>query len=130
MTYWRFDSFPELQHLSHDDRKRLLREHVGAFTRATLVLRALLLGIASGMLMTIIAASIGLQLRSLGVILALSSVAGTVPAYAHYVHRVRGHLRAYLEEAAKKERLPMCLHCGYDLTGNTSGLCPECGERI
>lgn len=23
-----------------------------------------------------------------------------------------------------------CTHCGYDLTGNTSGTCPECGERI
>ncbi len=23
-----------------------------------------------------------------------------------------------------------CEHCGYDLTGNTSGVCPECGERI
>jgi hypothetical protein len=21
-----------------------------------------------------------------------------------------------------------CLRCGYDLTGNTSGRCPECGE--
>jgi len=23
-----------------------------------------------------------------------------------------------------------CQHCGYDLTGNVSGICPECGERI
>ena len=23
-----------------------------------------------------------------------------------------------------------CLHCGYDLTGNVSGVCPECGELI
>jgi hypothetical protein len=23
-----------------------------------------------------------------------------------------------------------CLRCGYDLTGNTSGLCPECGTRV
>ena len=23
---------------------------------------------------------------------------------------------------------PICLKCGYDLTGNTSGICPECGE--
>ena len=23
-----------------------------------------------------------------------------------------------------------CPSCGYDLTGNTSGVCPECGERI
>jgi hypothetical protein len=22
-----------------------------------------------------------------------------------------------------------CQHCGYNLTGNTSGACPECGER-
>jgi hypothetical protein len=23
-----------------------------------------------------------------------------------------------------------CRNCGYDLTGNVSGVCPECGERI
>ena len=23
-----------------------------------------------------------------------------------------------------------CRKCGYDLTGNVSGVCPECGERI
>ena len=23
-----------------------------------------------------------------------------------------------------------CGKCGYSLTGNTSGVCPECGERI
>ena len=23
-----------------------------------------------------------------------------------------------------------CQHCGYDLTGNVSGVCPECGEKI
>jgi hypothetical protein len=25
---------------------------------------------------------------------------------------------------------PMCAKCGYNLTGNVSGICPECGERI
>jgi hypothetical protein len=24
----------------------------------------------------------------------------------------------------------LCLKCGYNLTGNVSGVCPECGERI
>ena len=24
----------------------------------------------------------------------------------------------------------LCLKCGYDLTGNTSGVCPECGTKI
>ena len=23
-----------------------------------------------------------------------------------------------------------CLHCGYSLTGNVGGICPECGEKI
>jgi hypothetical protein len=23
-----------------------------------------------------------------------------------------------------------CIRCGYDLTGNTSGICPECGTRV
>jgi len=23
----------------------------------------------------------------------------------------------------------LCLRCGYDLTGNTSGVCPECGDK-
>lgn len=31
---------------------------------------------------------------------------------------------------APPENRPMCLHCGYDLRGNTSGKCPECGTPI
>ena len=23
-----------------------------------------------------------------------------------------------------------CIQCGYDLTGNVSGVCPECGEKV
>ncbi len=25
---------------------------------------------------------------------------------------------------------PVCGSCGYDLTGNVSGICPECGEAV
>src|SRR5262249_21001227 len=35
--------------------------------------------------------------------------------------RLRRSLRA---------RRGRCTHCGYDLTGNTTGLCPECGPTI
>jgi hypothetical protein len=24
----------------------------------------------------------------------------------------------------------LCSHCGYDLTGNASGICPECGTAV
>ena len=35
--------------------------------------------------------------------------------------------RVYLAEMAKENR---CRSCGYDLTGNESGVCPECGVRV
>ena len=30
----------------------------------------------------------------------------------------------------KRERPSNCSRCGYDLTGNVSGVCPECGTKI
>jgi len=30
----------------------------------------------------------------------------------------------------RRQRLGRCVHCDYDLTGNVSGVCPECGEKI
>lgn len=32
--------------------------------------------------------------------------------------------------AFRRQRLGRCVHCDYDLTGNVSGVCPECGEKI
>ena len=40
--------------------------------------------------------------------------------------RITGNLRRLLTERGS----PTCLICGYDLTGNTSGVCPECGRRF
>jgi hypothetical protein len=30
----------------------------------------------------------------------------------------------------RRRRPGLCLYCGYDLTGNTSGRCPECGSPV
>lgn len=38
-----------------------------------------------------------------------------------------GYCEAELKERA---RCRQCLHCGYRLRGNTSGVCPECGNEI
>jgi len=38
---------------------------------------------------------------------------------------VRGPMRRW-----RRRRKGCCLSCGYDLTGNESGVCPECGEAI
>ncbi len=38
---------------------------------------------------------------------------------------VRGPLRRW-----RRRRKGQCVTCGYNLTGNTSGRCPECGEAV
>lgn len=30
----------------------------------------------------------------------------------------------------ERKRRGFCVHCDYDLTGNETGVCPECGEKI
>jgi len=32
--------------------------------------------------------------------------------------------------AAHRRANSLCLKCGYDLTGNVSGTCPECGGKV
>ena len=41
------------------------------------------------------------------------------------VHFVRGPLRRW-----RRRKAGQCVGCGYDLTGNVSGVCPECGGQI
>lgn len=39
-------------------------------------------------------------------------------------------LHAWRDERRRKRRASgLCLRCGYNLAGNVSGVCPECGER-
>ena len=38
---------------------------------------------------------------------------------------IRGPYRRY-----RRRKKGLCLKCGYNLAGNISGICPECGERI
>ena len=37
---------------------------------------------------------------------------------------------ALIGTRGRKPKPGYCLKCGYDLTGNESGKCPECGEAI
>ena len=38
---------------------------------------------------------------------------------------IRGPVRRY-----RRRRKGLCVKCGYDLTGNVSGICPECGAEV
>lgn len=41
----------------------------------------------------------------------------------------RGVMRRSLRRSLNGCGIPTCIGCGYDLTGNMSGTCPECGRR-
>ena len=43
---------------------------------------------------------------------------------------VRRRITHYLRRELATRGLPTCLKCGYNLTGNVSGRCPECGTPI
>ena len=38
--------------------------------------------------------------------------------------------QARRDARARRRRRGQCPHCGYDLSGNASGVCPECGETV
>ncbi len=42
----------------------------------------------------------------------------------------RRRVRAFLRQCLCENGVPMCIPCGYDLRGNTTGICPECGAPI
>jgi hypothetical protein len=43
-------------------------------------------------------------------------------------------LRRHFQHSLRKQLVDLgisiCVQCGYDLTGNVSGVCPECGENV
>ena len=39
-------------------------------------------------------------------------------------------IRKPLRRRRERRRKGLCLTCGYDLTGNVSGVCPECGTKV
>ena len=42
----------------------------------------------------------------------------------------RRGIRRRLREQLAKKGIPVCIPCGYNLTGNESGVCPECGTAM
>ncbi|MGD2111002.1 MAG: hypothetical protein PVI86_16620 [Phycisphaerae bacterium] len=43
---------------------------------------------------------------------------------------LRRRFRRSLRRRLREQGVPICIPCGYDLTGNASGMCPECGTRV
>ena len=61
-----------------------------------------------------------------GIIGGVTAGTGGIAMNWYWRHRYRRFLRERLSASG----IPICVKCGYDLTGNTSGVCPECGVEV
>ena len=122
--------FPELRRLETDSQRRV------AFTDAKSRLESLPLYVSIGIGVVLLFGAVIFSLPWLGVPMELRGrirLAGLIvvflcPWWLLFVLRRR--MRRLLRESLVKVRIPICIHCGYDLTGNTTGVCPECGTQI
>ncbi len=60
-----------------------------------------------------------------GIVGAVTAGTGAIAMNWYWRHRYRRFLRERLSASG----IPICVKCGYDLTGNESGTCPECGRE-
>ncbi len=127
--------FPELALFKTKDeaRRAMIRSlrsvrgaHVGAFVLVGLPL----------FLVVAVAFSSTFALLSRHVVLPdwLQSVVGCVVvgsiSGAAITRLLSKRIRRCLREELVKSQQPVCTGCGYNVTGNTSGVCPECGKGI
>lgn len=75
--------------------------------------------------------TVTLDLGPWGKVLVLSGLAAgaaflALIVVATYVYARRDFR---LQERRHRWRAGLCANCGYDLAGNISGVCPECGTR-
>ena len=76
----------------------------------------------SAIVMGIILPSLGDRATTWATLLTYG-VGAVVGVVSYFVTWKRG-------EAKERARQGRCLKCGYDLTGNISGVCPECGTAV
>lgn len=72
----------------------------------------------------------GMLLDAMGVHLnpVLTVIALLMPAAVLAFIAARSEMR--MRNRGRHEEFPTCSRCGYNLTGNRSGLCPECGAKL
>ncbi len=127
--HWRMGTFVELEHLSEDDRDRLLNACGGRRMIGMMILRSVLFGLLCGLFATFpferrLTPELAAGLFGLGTVL------GAVVVYQVQIIRIHGALGIFLDRMARSEQLPMCLRCGYNLEGLSPDRCPECGFPI
>ena len=129
--YWRLTSMPELQHLTPDQRRTLIRRCLGKWIMWQIIGNSIALGALFGTLPGAVIANASPLGDSFALTVSLTvSIFLACLAYWVRLVRIRGSMLTWLKRYGRDHPLPICLGCGYDLEGAASPTCPECGARI
>ena len=129
--YWRLIDLPELGHLTEKEKRRILRQSFSRWYRIILYGRIAGVAIIFGIIVSVTLTSLLNVPGSIGFIFFVTFAALTAFAlYQFWLIGVRGQIQREFITLLRGARLPVCLHCGYNLTNITQDACPECGAGI
>ena len=122
---------PKLQFLGRKRKSRLMRQvFPSRHSQLALGLMIGALAFAGGIVAAGLTRHVAPKLTGIARLIVFAAVyvvivAAALGIFAHYVtKRLKPRLLSELR------RRGLCHECGYDLSGNTSGVCPECGAAV
>lgn len=124
---WSVGQFPELDHLSAEQRVEVLRTLPWHFY-PILIIKSMLGAFSWGLVSTLFLALFGQERAMVAAI--FPAVAGGLWSYLAFLKRIRATIRREVAKAFIGQRPPFCYSCGYDFHELKSNTCPECGHSI
>ncbi|MHC5108401.1 MAG: hypothetical protein ACYTHJ_00815 [Planctomycetota bacterium] len=127
---WIFRWYPELARVELSQRLVILRDAVRDAVR-----RNPWFFITSGAIFAVIMSPIVVWIhdhysdeKALG--MGVLSALVVLTMLIGFMERVFRPVRTEVRRQVLARGLPICIRCGYDLTGNVTGSCPECGDFV
>ncbi len=127
--FWTFRSLPELNHLTEEQKQQVIRSAVTGKVRRALAFKVVAAGVFFGGISAAVFANWAAVAMGAVAAVLFGAFIGALTFQVEMTD-IRLTLRRFLFEHFRGEKLPVCFRCGYNLTGNPTDRCPECGANV